>query len=66
MNPNPTLQDIDWYSNLIQTGPSNGSKLTGPEGFQLTIDVMTNIFKANGTLTTTVNGKAYFQPANGT
>lgn len=66
MHSNPTLQDIDWYSNLTQTGPNNGTKLTGREGFRLKIDIMTNIFEANGTLITTVDREEYVQPANGT
>jgi len=65
--PSPTVSQLDWYSNLIQIGPNNNStKMTSPDGFHLSIDVLTNIFNANGTLTTTVNGIAYHQPANGT
>lgn len=64
--PIPTLQEVEWYSNLTQTGPNNGTKITSFDGFHLRIDVMTNMFEANGTLTTTVNGKEYRQPANGT
>lgn len=64
-SPELTLSLVDWYSNLTQTGPWNGTKLTSPDGFQLRIDVMVNLFDANGTMTTTVNGKEYYQPANG-
>ncbi|KAF6835718.1 saponin hydrolase precursor [Colletotrichum plurivorum] len=65
-NPTPTLERVDWYSDLVQTGPNNGTKKTSPEGFHLSIDIMSNIFDANGTLTTTVNGKEWHQPRNGT
>lgn len=64
--PSPTVSQIDWFSNLVQTGPDNSTKTTSPDGFHLTIDVLINIFDANGTLTTTVNGTAYHQPANRT
>ena len=64
--PSPTVTQIDWFSNLVQTGPNNSTKITSPDGFHLSIDVMINIFDANGTLTTIVNGTAYHQPANGT
>ncbi|RMJ27246.1 hypothetical protein PHISP_01898 [Aspergillus sp. HF37] len=65
VNPVPTLQQVDWHSNLTQTGPDSGTKMTSPGGFQMRIDIMTNIFEANGVLTTTVDGKEYTQPANG-
>ncbi|KAI0840330.1 hypothetical protein F5Y06DRAFT_285715 [Hypoxylon sp. FL0890] len=52
-NPSITLNVVDWYSDL-------------PDGFHLSIDALTNIFDANGTLSTTVNGTLYTQPANGT
>ncbi|KAF2008493.1 hypothetical protein BU24DRAFT_360200 [Aaosphaeria arxii CBS 175.79] len=65
-SPQPTVSQVDWYSDLVQKGPWNGSKKTGPDGFHLAIDVLVNIFNANGTLSTTVGGKKYTQPANGT
>ncbi|KAF5260190.1 hypothetical protein QWA68_014970 [Fusarium oxysporum] len=55
---------VDWHSDLAQTGPFNGTKKTGSGGFQLRIDVRVNELVANGTLTTTVNGKEYLQPEN--
>ncbi|CAH0045350.1 unnamed protein product, partial [Clonostachys solani] len=64
-SPELTLSLVDWYSNLTQTGPWNGTKLTSEDGFQLRIDVMVNLFDSNGTMTTTVDGKEYYQPANG-
>jgi hypothetical protein len=61
----PTTTTLDWHSNLVQSGKTHATKVTSPDGFKLTIDVMTNIFQATGTLTTTVNGQTYKQPANG-
>ncbi|KAK1676049.1 hypothetical protein BDP55DRAFT_693714 [Colletotrichum godetiae] len=66
VNPSPTVEEIDWYSDLVQTGPNNGTKKSSPDGFRLSIDILTNIFQANGTLTTTIDGKEWLQPANGT
>jgi hypothetical protein len=63
---NPWWNHVDWYSDLTQTGAVQATKRTGPGGFHLSIDAMTNIFEANGTLTTTVGGVVYSQPANGT
>lgn len=62
---NPWLSQLDWVSDIIQTGAVNAVKKTGPEGFHLTIDAQENIFEANGTLTTTVNGVTFHQPLNG-
>jgi hypothetical protein len=58
---------VDWYSNLTQTGPGiYNTKKTSADGFHITIDVLTNEFNANGTLTTTIDGKKYSAPPNGT
>ncbi|MBL7495822.1 hypothetical protein I6A81_06000 [Frankia sp. CN7] len=66
-NPSLTVTTVDWFSDLTGTGGGvTATKKTSPDGFHLTIDVMTNIFDATGTLTTTINGKEYKQPANGT
>jgi hypothetical protein len=65
-NPTITLNLVDWYSNLVQTGGTQATKKTSCNGFHLAIDVLLNNFEANGTLTTTVNGTRYKQPANGT
>lgn len=64
--PTPTLNKVDWYSDLVQTGCVNATKTTSPDGFHLTIDVLTNLFQATGTLTTTIDGHGYEQPADGT
>lgn len=62
--PSMTLTHLDWFSDLVQIGPRNGTKKTGDDGFHLTIDLMDPEFKANGTLTTTINGVAWHQPGN--
>ncbi|CEJ54822.1 Putative Saponin hydrolase (Precursor) [Penicillium brasilianum] len=62
---NPWLSHLDWVSNIVQIGAVKAVKKTGPDGFHLTIDAVQNIFEANGTLTTTVNGVTYYQPLNG-
>ncbi|KAL5042596.1 hypothetical protein BDW71DRAFT_216905 [Aspergillus fruticulosus] len=58
--------NLDWYSDLGGTGVATATKKRGPGGFQLSIDVTLNVFNPNGTLTTTVDGLVYEQPANGT
>ncbi|KAH6980873.1 hypothetical protein BKA56DRAFT_486732 [Ilyonectria sp. MPI-CAGE-AT-0026] len=60
-----TLNRVAWYSDLVQTGRGiYNTKKTSADGFHLEIDVLANLFDANGTLTTTINGKAYKQPRN--
>jgi hypothetical protein len=62
-----TLEKLLWHSNLRLTGCQTGTKLTSePNGFTLTVDLLTNIFHGDGTLTTTIDGTTYRQPANGT
>ncbi|KAH7391283.1 hypothetical protein BKA64DRAFT_626263 [Cadophora sp. MPI-SDFR-AT-0126] len=66
LSKTPTSLHTDWYSNLTRTGSGGRStKMTGPRGFHLDIDIMENIFEANGTLTTVVDGVEYSQPQNG-
>ncbi|SCO92637.1 uncharacterized protein FRV6_16765 [Fusarium oxysporum] len=60
----PYVEQLHWFSDLEQTGPNNGTKITSPDGFHLRIDIDYNFFEANGTLISTVNGKEYHQPAN--
>ncbi|RDW85921.1 hypothetical protein BP5796_04246 [Coleophoma crateriformis] len=62
--PNATLTHVDWYSDLHSTGISNSSKITGPGDFHFDVDLNENLFYANGTLTTIVDGIVYKQPAN--
>lgn len=59
-----TSELVDWYSNLTSTGVMSGTKVTSPDGFHLTIDIITNIFEATGTLNTTINGESWLQPSN--
>ncbi|KAF7557428.1 hypothetical protein G7Z17_g691 [Cylindrodendrum hubeiense] len=61
-----SLSVLLWSSDIVQTGAVNGIKKTSPDGFLLSIDVQTNIFNATGTLTTTIDGVSYYQPANDT
>lgn len=60
-----TLTHLDWYSDLSSTGVAVSTKVTSPDGFHLEIDELNPIFNANGTLTTTVDGRVYKQPVNG-
>ncbi|WYZ43706.1 hypothetical protein EsH8_VII_000142 [Colletotrichum jinshuiense] len=64
--PNFWTNQVDWVSDIVQTGVVNATKKTGPGGFHLVIDAELNIFNANGTLTTVIDGVEYKQPANGT
>jgi hypothetical protein len=57
---------VDWKSNITQSGVVSATKKTSPDGFHLQINAVTNIFNATGTLTTTIDGVVYKQPANGT
>ena len=65
-NSTVTLNIVHWYSDLVQTGGTNATKFTSPDGFHLEIDVLINNLNANGTLSTEIDGKLYTQPANGT
>ena len=60
-----TLDKLEWHSNLTWTGEYEGSQITSPEGFRLSIDVMKNQFQADGTLKTVIGGIEYAQPRNG-
>jgi hypothetical protein len=62
----PWLSNLDWFSDLSETGVVAATKKTGPGGFQLSINAQTNIFDAVGTLTTTIDGVVYKQPLNDT
>ncbi|KAH6671010.1 hypothetical protein B0J14DRAFT_628035 [Halenospora varia] len=62
----PWLNKLDWFSDLVQTGIVQATKKTSADGFHLMIDAVLNVFNANGTLTTTIDGVVYSQPANGT
>jgi hypothetical protein len=64
-NPSPTLEQLDWHSDLVQSGTVRGTKKTSDDGFKLTIDIAMPVFQAAGTMTTTINGVVYRQPGNG-
>ncbi|MGW1561162.1 hypothetical protein ACWCQ1_32200 [Streptomyces sp. NPDC002144] len=60
------LACVTWTEDLTLTGRHTGTKRTGPGGFTLGPSVMlSNDFQAVGTLTTTLDGTTYSQPANG-
>ncbi len=63
--PNVWDNLVTWFSDIVETGAINATKRTSDGGFVLNIDAVTNIFQANGTLTTTINGVEYDQPLNG-
>ncbi|KAK0102628.1 hypothetical protein ONS95_006233 [Cadophora gregata] len=62
--PNFFLVRVSWFSDIIQTGKVFGTKKTSPGGFHSEIDAMINIFSANGSLTTTLDGVEHHQPLN--
>ncbi|KAJ8110240.1 hypothetical protein OPT61_g6866 [Boeremia exigua] len=64
--PNPWDTKVDWYSDITQTGVVSAKKKTSPGGFHLQVDAVLNIFNATGSLTTTIDGVVYEQPANNT
>jgi hypothetical protein len=64
--PSQFVSELDWSSDLEQTGCTAATKTTSPDGFHLRIDLLETVFEATGTLTTTVDGRTYTQPANGT
>ncbi|KAH8665159.1 hypothetical protein BGZ60DRAFT_529502 [Tricladium varicosporioides] len=64
--PSTGQNDVDWFSNIIQTGVTYGTKLTSPGGMHLSVNIFQNLATFTGNLTTTLDGKAWYQPANGT
>ncbi|MEU2773115.1 hypothetical protein ABZ646_09310 [Streptomyces sp. NPDC007162] len=57
---------LTWTDDLTLSGRHTGTKRTGPDGFTLGPSVtLRNNFQAVGTLTTTIDGTTYTQPANG-
>lgn len=60
------LACLTWTEDLKLSGRHTGTKHTGPDGFTLGPAAMfRNDFQAVGTLTTTIDGTTYTQPANG-
>ncbi|KFY16726.1 hypothetical protein V492_01134 [Pseudogymnoascus sp. VKM F-4246] len=64
--PSGGQNEVDWFSDIIQTGSTNGTKTTTPGGFHLSVNVFKNLAIYTGNLTTTIDGTAWYQPANGT
>ncbi|KFY90013.1 hypothetical protein V500_05335 [Pseudogymnoascus sp. VKM F-4518 (FW-2643)] len=62
--PNYYSVHVDWFSDIFQSGAVFGTKKTSPNGFHAEIDALVNIFSANGSLTTTIDGVEYLQPLN--
>ena len=63
----PFTQTVTWHENLYQFGRHFGAKLTGPAGFTLGPSVLlANNFQPTGSMTTTIDGRTFTQPANGT
>ncbi|ASQ93496.1 hypothetical protein CGL27_10770 [Streptomyces sp. 11-1-2] len=57
---------LTWTEDLKLSGRHTGTKRTGPDGFTLGPSVvLRNDFQSVGTLTTTIDGTTYTQPANG-
>ena len=55
------------HENLTMTGRQQGTKKTSePDGFTMLPQMLQSNFQSKGTLTTTIDGKTYTQPANGT
>lgn len=61
-----TINTVDWYSDLRREGQWSSRQSTSFEGFHMSIDVLSNIFTANGTLTTVAEGLTFKQPQDGT
>lgn len=60
---------VSWDSNIVMAGCQTGTKITrdsdGNQG-PMMVSAAGNNFQASGSLTTTVDGQVYTQPANGT
>lgn len=57
---------VTWHENLRSSGRHKGTKATGPDGFTLSAQALQSDLEATGTMTTTIDGQTYLQPANGT
>ncbi|KAH6671120.1 saponin hydrolase precursor [Halenospora varia] len=64
--PSAGQNEVDWFSDIVQTGVTYGTKTTTPGGMHLSVNIFQNLATFTGNLTTTLDGKAWFQPANGT
>jgi hypothetical protein len=63
---NPLHETLTWFENLTLSGRHTGTKITSPNGFTLGPSVLiSNDFEPTGTMTTTLDGVTYSQPAAG-
>ncbi len=61
------FEPLTWHSDLKVSGAHTGSRTTSePGGFTMGPETLRNNFQATGTMTTTLDGHTYTQPANGT
>jgi hypothetical protein len=62
--------DVTWHEKLTLTGRHKGTKRTSePQGFTVSVALSAladPVFDARGTLTTSLDGRTYTQPTNGT
>jgi hypothetical protein len=56
---------LTWTEDLTLAGRQSGTKVTSAGGLTLSPLILENIFKATGTMTTTIDGVTYTQPGNG-
>jgi hypothetical protein len=62
----PFAEKVTWIEDLTLSGRHTGTKITSPGGFTLGPSVLlSNNFQPTGTMTTTIDGITYTQPANG-
>jgi hypothetical protein len=62
----PFTATVTWHEDLTLSGRHTGTKVTSPDGFTLGPSVLLqNNFQPTGTMTTTIDGQVYTQPANG-
>ena len=62
----PFAEQVTWMENLTLSGRHTGTKVTSPNGFTLgSALLLQNNFQPTGTMTTTIDGTAYTQPADG-
>jgi hypothetical protein len=58
---------LTWHSDISISGVHTGGRRTGePAGFTLGPEVIRNDFRAEGTMTTVLDGHSYTQPTDGT
>ena len=61
--------DVTWHEDLTLSGKHEGTKKTSSDGFTVSVALSAladPVFDARGTMTTTIDGRTYRQPQNGT